>query len=262
MIRNIKICFNFVIASLKTTMEYRIDCIVGMVSQLAYQIIELLFIWIIFQNTDNIAGWNFEQLLLLYGIMMLAIAVADLFFDETYGIGKRLIKNGKFDILLLRPVNPIISIIGESKATTALGYIALAVFLIVFMLIKLQIQITFLLVFKILWIGLMGGILIGGIQMIFAITGLWTYRSNEIVWSVFKMHRLAEYPIEIYNKFIRILITFIFPFALVAYYPSLEYLKIQTNYISIILPVVTIIIWIIAVKVWDFALKKYRSTGS
>ena len=81
-------------------MEYRVDCLVGMVSQIAFQIIELVFIWIIFQHTDNIAGWNFEQLLLLYGIMMLSISITDLLFDSTYNIGKRLIRKGKFDTIL------------------------------------------------------------------------------------------------------------------------------------------------------------------
>lgn len=57
-IKNIKLYGSFLVASLKRMMEYRVDCLVGMVSQIAFQIIELIFIWVIFQNTDNIAGWS------------------------------------------------------------------------------------------------------------------------------------------------------------------------------------------------------------
>ena len=54
MVRNIKLYLSFFGASIKKMMEYRVDCLVGMISQIAFQIIELIFIWIIFQNTDNI----------------------------------------------------------------------------------------------------------------------------------------------------------------------------------------------------------------
>ncbi len=261
-IRNIRIYFSFLGASLKKMLEYRVDCLVGMVSQIAYQLIELIFIWIIFQNTDNIGGWNFTQLLLLYGVMMLSVAVTDLIFDSTYDIGNRFIRKGKFDTILLRPVNPLISVLGESQTSTALGYIILSFILIVFTLMKLNITITLFLIIKILYFGILGGIIIGGFQTIFSISGFWTYKSNEVVWSVFQLHKLAEYPIEIYNKFIRVLITIILPFACVSYFPTLNYLGSSRGKIAYIAPVVAIIVWIVAIKVWNFALNKYRSTGN
>lgn len=262
MIRNIKLYMSFVIASLKKMMEYRVDCLVGMVSQIAFQVIELIFIWIIFQTTDNIAGWSFEQLLLLYGVMMLAVSVADVFFDSTYDLGKRLIRNGKFDTMLLRPVNPLISVLGESESQNSLGYIVLAIVLIVTMLFKLEIPITFFLIFKIIYFGLLGGIIIGGIETIGSASGFWTRKSNEVVWSLFQLHKLALYPIEIYNKFIRILITCVLPFAFVAYYPTLDYMNSYSNYLIFVLPLIAVIIWTIAIRVWNWALSKYRSTGT
>ena len=262
MIKNISIYFSFLKASLQKMLVYRVDCIVGMISQIFYQAIELLFIWIIFQNTDNIAGWNFNELLLLYGVMMLSVAVTDLLFDSTYDVGKRLIKNGKFDTMLLRPVHPLISVLGESQTSTALGYIVLSIILIVVTFINLNISITAFLLLKILYFGILGGIIIGGIQTIFSITGFWTYKSNEVVWSVFQLHKLAQYPIEIYNKFIRIIITIILPFACAAYYPTLNYLDINQSKIAYLSPIAAIIIWIIAIKIWNWALNKYRSTGN
>ena len=262
MIRNIKIYVSFLNASLKRILEYRIDCIIGMFSQIIYQIIELIFIWIIFQNTDNVAGWSFEHLLLLYGVLMFSLSINDLLFDSTYDVGRRLIRKGKFDIILLRPIHPLISVLGETDASSALGYIALSIILIFAMLIRLQISITLLLIFKILYFGILGGFIIGGIQTIFSISGFWTYKSNEVVWSVFRLHKLAEYPIDIYNKFIRILITLVFPFAFASYYPTLDYLGKNQSNLILIVPLVTIIVWFIAINVWNWALKKYRSTGN
>ena len=56
-----------------------------------------------------------------------------------------------FITILLIPVHPLISLLGESQATTALEYIVLSIVLIITMLIKLQISIITFMIFKILY---------------------------------------------------------------------------------------------------------------
>ncbi|MFR0823456.1 MAG: ABC transporter permease [Clostridia bacterium] len=260
--KNVSIYGSMLMASLKSMMEYRVDFIVGMLSQMITQVVELIFIWIIFQNTPSLAGWNMEQLLLLYGITMLSLAFTDFFFDSIYDIGPKYIKDGDFDKILLRPVHPLLSIIGDSKAFTAVGYLLLGIILTISMLVKLQIPITIMLILKILFFGMIGALMVGAIMVIFSITSFYTYKSNEIIWSVFKMYTFAQYPITIYNTFLRILITCILPFAFIAYYPALNYLQMEQGWVIYIAPMVVIIFWIIAVKIWNAALRKYRSTGS
>lgn len=258
---NTKLYFSFLKASLKEMLIYRLDCIVGMISQIVTQIVELIFIWIVFQNTDNLAGWNFNQLLLLYGITLLSIAISDFCFDALYDIGPKYIRNGDFDKILLRPVHPLLSIIGASKEFSSLGYFAVGLFFTISMLIKLAIPITFILIVKIVFFSIVGAAIIGAICTILSISSFWTYRSNEIIWSFYKTYTFAQYPIDIYNKFIKILITIILPFAFVAYYPTMSYLGMN-SYMIYFSPIIAIVLWIIAIFVWNWALNKYRSTGN
>lgn len=258
---NIKLYFSFLLASLKEILIYRVDCIVGVVSQIVSQLVEIIFIWIAFQNTENLAGWNFKQVFLLYGITLIAIGIADFCFDALYDLGPKYIKNGEFDKIMLRPVHPLLSIIGSSRAFTAIGYLGLGFTITISMFIKLSIPVTILLILKILFFSIIGALIIGAINTICSITSFWTYRSNEFIWSFFKMYTFAQYPIDIYNKFIKILITVILPFAFVSYYPTMDYLGIN-KYMIYLSPIIAIILWIVAVKLWNFALKKYRSTGN
>lgn len=260
-LRNASIYFSFSISSLKEMLIYRLDCIVGVFSQLLTQSVELIFLYITFQNTELLAGWNFDQVLLLYGITMLSIGIADMAFDSLYDIGPKYIKNGEFDKILLRPVHPLISIIGSSKEFTSIGYFGLGLVMTIIMLIKLAIPITFWLILKIVFFSFIGAMIIGGIMTIFSISSFWTYRSNEVIWTFFRVYKLTQYPIDIYNKFVKILITVILPFAFIAYYPTASYLGFEP-YIMYLSPVVAIVLWIIAVKIWNWALKKYRSTGT
>jgi len=258
---NISLYFSFLKASLKEMLIYRLDCIVGMISQIVTQLVEIIFIWIVFQNTDNLAGWNFMQILLLYGVTLISVGIADFCFDALYDIGPKYIREGEFDKILLRPVHPLISIIGSSKEFTSLGYFGLGLFLTIVMLIKLSIPITVILILEIVFFSIVGAFIIGAINTIFSISSFWTYRSNEVIWSFYRMYTFAQYPLDIYNKFVRILITMILPFAFVAYYPTMNYLGMDP-YIIYIAPFVMIILWIIAIKVWNIALNKYRSTGT
>lgn len=260
-IDNISLYFSFLKASLKEMLIYRLDCIVGMISQIVTQLVEIIFIWIVFQNTETLAGWNFKQILLLYGVTLLSIGISDFCFDALYDIGPKYIKNGEFDKILLRPVHPLISIIGSSKEFTALGYFALGLFLTISMLIQLAIPITIFLILKILCFSILGAAIIGAINTIFSIASFWTYRSNEVIWSFYRIYTFAQYPLDIYNKFIKILITGILPFAFVAYYPSMNYLGMSSNMIYLV-PIIMIILWFIAIKTWNLALNKYRSTGT
>lgn len=253
--------FSFLKASLKEMLIYRLDCIVGMVSQIVTQLVEIIFIWIVFQNTEDLAGWDFRQILLLYGITLISIGISDFCFDALYDIGPKYIRQGDFDKIMLRPVHPLISIIGSSKEFTALGYFGLGLVMTIVMLIKLAIPITFLLIFKIVFFCIVGATIIGAINTIFSISSFWTYRSNEVIWSFYKIYTFAQYPIDIYNKFIKVLITVILPFAFVAYYPTMDYLGLN-SYMIWLSPVVAIVLWIVAVKVWNWALNKYRSTGN
>lgn len=258
---NISLYFSFLKASLKEMLIYRLDCIVGMISQVVTQLVEIIFIWIVFQNTDSLAGWNFRQILLLYGVTLISIGISDFCFDALYDIGPKYIRNGEFDKILLRPVHPLISIIGSSKEFTALGYFVLGLFLTITMLIKLMIPITIVLVLKIIFFSIVGAAIIGAINTIFSIASFWTYRSNEVIWSFYRVYTFAQYPLGIYNQLIKLLITAILPFAFVAYYPTMNYLGMNSKMIYIA-PIIMVILWIIAIKLWNLALNKYRSTGT
>lgn len=258
---NMSLYFSLLKISLKEILIYRIDCIVGVFSQLIVQLVSLIFIFIVFENTENIAGWNFKQILLLYGVTRIPIGIAGYCFDALYDIGPKYIKNGDFDKILLRPVHPLISIIGASREFVAITDFILGLVITICMLVQLSIPITIWLILKIIIFSILGALIIGAINTIFSISSFWTYRSNEVIWSFYRMYTFTEYPITIYNKFIKILITIVLPFAFVAYYPTLDYLG-YNNYMIYLSPLVAIILWIIAVKLWNLALNKYRSTGN
>ena len=247
---NLSLYFSFLKNSLKEILIYRIDCIVGVISELIVQLVSIIFVLIAFNNTENISG-----------ITRISIGFVAFCFDSMYEIGPKYIRNGEFDKILLRPVHPLISIIGSSRDFAGITDLFLGIGITISMLQKLNIQITIILIAKIMIFSIIGALIIGALMTIFSIASFFFFLSNEIIWSFYRIHTLTEYPISIYNKFIQIILTYILPFAFVAYYPTMCYLGLNT-YMIYLSPIVAILLWIIAVKLWNLALNKYRSTGN
>lgn len=237
---NIQMTFKLFIASLKSMMIYKFDFVVGILSQSVYQLIELIFIFIVFGRNDNIGGWNIYQVLLLYGILNMSLGVNDFIFDEMYQIGPKLVRTGKFDIFMLRPIHPILSVIGNTKSVTAVGYIIIGMAIAAYALINLNIAITLPLVLMLIYFAIMGGAIIGGVISTIAIVGLWIYNSNEIIWSTFIMYKFAQYPLNIYNIVIRTILTFVIPYAFVSYYPSLFLMGENSGVLILLIPFIAI----------------------
>jgi ABC-2 type transport system permease protein len=73
----------------------------------------------------------------------------------------------------------------------------------------------------------------------------------------------SKYPLSIYNKGIRALITFVLPFAFTAFYPA-NYLITGQNFSFHIggLLVMSILLFCLALKIWDKGISVYESAGS
>jgi ABC-2 type transport system permease protein len=93
-------------------MEYRMDFLIGIFAMFLSNATSIVFFWVIFQTIPEINGWSFGQLLFLTGFVTLVVGLWHAFFSgfSPWGI-ERYIRNGDFDRILLKPVNPFVDII-------------------------------------------------------------------------------------------------------------------------------------------------------
>ena len=77
------------------------------------------------------------------------------------------------------------------------------------------------------------------------------------------MSEFAKYPLTIYPKFIRILLTYVIAYSLTGYYP-VKYLIIENLNFSILLKFILIILFLIYITkfIWKEGEKRYESSGS
>ena len=73
----------------------------------------------------------------------------------------------------------------------------------------------------------------------------------------------AKYPITIYNRVVRDIITYFIPFALTAYYPAVFILRGENPIFCIGAPVLAAaVLMSLGVIVWHRGIRAYESAGS
>ena len=246
----------------KIKVEYKADFVISFLANIPIQIIEFLFIWVVFQNISSLAGWTFYEMALIYGIMTCSKGVAECFFDGFYDVSKLYMKTGAFDNIMVQPINSLFNVIAKSFFVGGLGDLAIGTTISVIAITNLNIpfgipQIIFTLISIIL-----GGLIFGGLMTIATSSSFWVVESLDILWTTYSLHQLGLYPINLYNIVIKSLVIFVFPYAFASYYPVTLLLGRREGNIAFLTPIIVILIWAIAIKTWKMGVKNYGSTGS
>ena len=189
-------------------------------------------------------------------------SLAECFF-RSFDHFDRMISNGEFDRILVRPKGLILQVLGSEIEFNRFGRTLVSIIIVVGVLVNnpqlLQPD-------KILTIILMilGTIVIyASLFILKAGITFFTTQSLEIM-NIFTdgTRDLAQYPLNIYQKWVQNFFTYILPIALVNYYPLLYLIGRTDNKLYMLLPIFTLIFIIPCYAVWKIGIKKYKSTGS
>jgi ABC-2 type transport system permease protein len=244
-------------------MQSKVDFFVGLIAFFFTQLAGIVFLYLIFEHIPNLNGWSFEQLLFIYGFAQLPRGIDHLFTDYIWMLAMRMVIRGEFDKYLLRPINPLFQLIAERFQPDAIGEILVGMILVVTSCVKMEIKIGFFnsIVFVVSIVA--GAIIYTAIKLFFASIAFWTKDSIGLLQLVYETADFAKYPVSIYDKKVRFILSYIFPFAFVAFYPASYFIgkaKLLTTVgIEVLIAIITITI---AYATFNKGLTIYESAGN
>ncbi len=243
-------------------MEYRSNLIVEIVTDLLQQAVNFVFILVVFGHTQMLAGWSREEIIFIYGFFLVPTALFSAFFN-IWDFNERYIVKGEFDRILTRPIHSLFQIILERMELEALfgGITGLAVMLYAGSMLNLEIR-WFDPVLFIVFVA--GGVLVyAGIFVLIACISFWADAKTSIMPMMYNISNYGRYPVDIYNKAIRFVLTWLLPFAFVGVYPASFFLgKSQWYTYAFITPIIGIVFFALSVVVWNQGVKRYRGAGN
>ncbi len=253
----------FVAQYMKNLMEYKVDFLTGAISFLLGQIVQIAFIGIIFSQIPNLNGWEFNQILFIYGFSLIPKGLDHLFFDNLWVVGYWVVRKGDFDKYLTRPINSLFYVIAEKFCVDAFGELFMGIILIAYSMIQLKLTITWYTIPLFIVAVVFATLIYTAIKIATAAISFWTKASGHITHMFYMTNDFSKYPTTIYNKFVRTFITYIVPFAFTAFYPASFFLTGENPLFCIGGTVVaSIVLFSISVCIWNAGIKAYESAGS
>lgn len=256
------IIWEYIVQYLKSRLIYRVDFFNELFSDLITQVVNLLVILVVFEHTESMAGWSREEVLFIYGYFLIPYAIYSTFFD-FWDFNERYIINGEMDRVLTRPVHHLVQIILERTQPEALFGAITGLVIMVYAGKKLNLSLTWYdpFVFIALVLGSVG--VYAGIYIAIASIGFYSDSKTGISPMVYNIQNYGRYPIDIYNRLIRFVLTWVLPFAFVGMFPSAYFLKRSEWYMyTLATPVVGLIVFYLGVKIWNMGVRHYRGAGS
>lgn len=253
---------NYMSMHLKVKMQYKVSFIFTMITQLLTVFVELFVLKSMFEKFSLLEEYNIYELYFNFSIIWLGYSLAQLLcrgFDKF----SNLIVDGSFDLLLIRPRNLYLQIIGSDIYYEKITRVISTFVLLIYSFIKIVNSFSMIKLFMLITMILGSFIVILSLFIIGASVCFYTIQGIEFI-NIFTdgTKHVCQYPMGIYNKIVRNVFTFIIPVALLNYYP-IEYLtgRINNN-IYILLPLIPCLFIIPAIMLFKIGLKKYKSSGS
>lgn len=254
-------------AKIRSDWQYRTSFLVFLLASLIVNVFDFIGIAVLFTRTESLGDWSLEQVAFLYGAAGLCFGFGDLLVGSVENLATK-IKDGSFDVLLTRPVNTLVNLTASEFTLHRLGKISQASVVFAIALVINDIDWTPGRGVAVIVMVAAGTVIACATWIITASVAFWLVDTREIGNAFTYGGGLAiSYPVHVFERWLRVLLIYIFPLIFVSYLPALYILDIESpialpGFLRWSSPAVAAVMMVVARHVWRRGLRRYRSTGS
>jgi ABC-2 type transport system permease protein len=214
---------------------------------------------LIYNSGASFPGWSFYEVLLIQSIFTLSLGFACVLFSNVLWSTMQHIREGSFEVVLLRPVNPLFFLIATNFDTGSFGLligggVMFGIAAAHTGIISLAAVPQFLLLFA------AGFAVMTGFQLIMAATSFkWVGNSRlpDILDSIITFGR---YPVSIFPQMVKTFTTFIIPVSMIGFYPASALLgRLELAVLISVAP--CILFMFFGIWLYQYMVKLYEGVG-
>jgi ABC-2 type transport system permease protein len=262
--RILRIYAKLQILHMRVHLEYEVDFWIGIFGAFLRHIGGFVFVLALFSRIQSMAGWSLWELAFLYALATMPLGLVEVLYDGQWEI-KGLVWRGTFDRLLVRPLSPALQVITQTSNIHGMGSILLGAGILIGSISTLRPAWS---AGKTLYLActLISSVLVvGGINYISNCT-FFLDPGAQVSFPMLVQNTMdfARYPLELYARAAQLLVTWVLPFAFIAYYPTLLLLDKtpQPPLLSYLSPLAGLAVTLAAAWVWKRCVISYQGTGS
>jgi len=245
--------------AMSRALTYRLNFMLSMLITLCFNLFFPLTTILIYNSGASFPGWTFFEVLLIQSVFTLSLGFACVLFSNVLWSTMQYIREGSFEVVLLRPLNPLFFLIAANFDTGSFGLLigggvmfGIATAHTGFASFAAVAQ--FLLLFA-------GGFsVMTGFQMIMAATSFkWVGNSRlpDILDSILSF---GKYPASIFPRAIKTLSSYIIPVAMIGFYPASALLgRLEPFMLILVIPCVLFMFF--GIWLYQYMIKLYEGAG-
>ncbi|MBJ6362258.1 ABC transporter permease [Paenibacillus sp. GCM10012307] len=248
----------------KSQMQYRASFWLLTLGQCLTPLAVFAGLYFLFERFGQIRGWSFPEVAVCFAVIHTAFAITEC-FARGFDLFSTMVGQGEFDRVLVRPRGTILQVLGSKFEFARAGRLLQSLLVLFFALSSLTIEWTPLKTVTLILMISCGVFIFTGIFILAATFCFWTIQGLEVVHILTDGGKeMAQYPLNIYQKWVARFFTFVIPFGCINYLPLMYILdKTEGNGILYMLaPTAGIIFLLPCLLVWNIGVRHYRSTGS
>ncbi len=257
-----KLYFKFLVMHLKSAMQYKTSFFLTAMGQFMVSFTTLIGIWFMFNRFNQVEGFSLPEVLLCFAVVILAFSIAEC-FGRGFDTFPRMIGNGEFDRILVRPRSSIFQVLAAKMEFARIGRFIQAILVFFYAIPKSSVIWTGDKVFTLILMIACGCIVFFCLFLIYAGFSFFTIEGLEFM-NIFTDggREFGRYPFSIYGKEVLAFFTYVIPLALFQYYPLLYLLGRETSPLYMLAPLLGLWFILPAYGLWRLGLRRYVSTGS
>lgn len=217
------------------------------------------FLYFLVRSTGGIADYNTNQVMFVFLTFNLVDVLSQFFFRETYRF-RPMIVNGGFDLVLVKPVNPLIrSLMGGADIIDLVTIPPLVAVLIHF---GRQLDPSAINVVAYLILIANSLLITAAIHIAALCLAIKTTEIDHSLMIFRDLLALGRLPIDIFKQPLKTILTYLLPVGVIITVPARALMGILSPLVAITSLILGIIFIFASFRLWNYSLKEYTSASS
>ncbi|MFZ3228636.1 MAG: ABC-2 family transporter protein [Pseudobdellovibrio sp.] len=247
--------------SIVADLEFRLNFVLLVCSEFIWYSTQLILFEVLYRHTKIIGEWNIDQMRVFIFLVLFVDSIYMILWDSNFSSFTENVRKGTLDLLLVKPVNSMFMLSSQKISISHIPCLFITGAGFIWAINQIP-DFNFL---KLFWLIVL---IPAGLSVIFAgrfslnCSAILFTRADFLQYLWYSMFRLGLRPDAIYSGFLRYVLIFFIPFAMIASIPARILLEpFHIGYIAwaIMLP---IILMYLLRKYWNYCLRYYSSASS
>lgn len=254
-------------ARIRSDWQYRTSFFTFLAGQALVTALDFVAILLVLELVPSLGGWSGAEVAFLYALATLPFGIADLLASSLDRLAAY-VREGTFDRLLLRPASTLLQLSALEFELRRIGKLVPPTVVLVWAIPNVGIDWSVARIAVLILVLGCGSVIYSSLWILTSSLSFWIIGAQQAMnAATFGGHFANQYPLHLYQSWIRAALGWIIPLAFVAYVPTIHLLDapnpldLPSWLIAATVPV-TIAALVLSTMVWSIGARHYQGTGS